>query len=173
MPSRVASFALRPASPDDAERITRSYFAAWCANLAYLFPDGVVAASDPLARLPVFEAWLAADSGFETTVAIDEGGAHLGHTTVRADELVHLFIDPGAQGRGVGHALLEHGESQIAARGANRARLFTLVGNDAAVAFYRSHGWEETEGRQPGEYFGQPMVEQLLVKSLQPATMGP
>ena len=47
-----------------------------------------------------------------------------------------------------------------------RDSLMTLVGNDAAVAFYERHGWSVTGHRVDETYFGEPQTEQELAKDL-------
>lgn len=59
-------------------------------------------------------------------------------------EVYELYVDPQAQGRGGGGALLEAAEGWFVDAGFASAELNTLATNPAAQAFYRSHGWEPT-----------------------------
>ncbi|MCT8161963.1 GNAT family N-acetyltransferase [Pseudoruegeria sp. SHC-113] len=71
------------------------------------------------------------------------GGAATGFSVV-LDDLLHLLIvDPPAQRRGLGAALLGAAETAIAQAGHATARLEIHAGNTAASAFYAAHGWQE------------------------------
>ena len=158
---------IRTARLDDVEAITEYYMRAWQANLAHLFTPGaldVIPESMQQERRETFAMWFAERNRHRTRVAVDDDDRPVGHVTVIADELLHLFIDPQRQGGGVGTALLATGEQLIAEAGHERARLMTLVGNDAAVAFYERHGWSVTGHRVDEVYFGEAQVEQELAK---------
>jgi GNAT superfamily N-acetyltransferase len=160
---------LRPPTLADVETVTGYYFGAWQSNLAHLFAPGALDAipDDVRAeRRATFAKWFGETDGHRSFVAVDEDDLPLGHVTVIGDELLHLFIDPASQGGGVGKALLTAGERMIAEAGHRRARLMTLVGNDAAVAFYERHGWSVTGHRVDETYFGEPQAEQELAKDL-------
>lgn len=161
---------LRAATLADVEVVTDYYFRAWRSNLAHLFAPGALdEIPDKLwtERSAIFARWFGGHDGHRSLVAVSgDGGAPFGHVTVVDDELLHLFIDPGRQGGGVGTALLDAGEQMIADAGYERARLMTLVGNDAAVAFYARHGWSVTGYQVSDTYFGEPQVEQELAKKL-------
>ncbi|MGI8754928.1 MAG: GNAT family N-acetyltransferase [Acidimicrobiales bacterium] len=59
-------------------------------------------------------------------------------------EVYELYVDPLAQGRGGGGALLEAAERWFVDAEFATAELNTLATNAAGQAFYRSHGWEPT-----------------------------
>lgn len=60
-------------------------------------------------------------------------------------ELKHLWVQPTAQGRGLGRALLEELEARAGALGATELVLDTNGSLAAAGAMYRSHGYESIE----------------------------
>jgi ribosomal protein S18 acetylase RimI-like enzyme len=64
----------------------------------------------------------------------------------RTGELYAIYVDPTAQGAGVGTALLTAAVERLAARGFADAMLWTLQGNGLAQAFYARHGWTLDEG---------------------------
>lgn len=97
-----------------------------------------------------------------------------------ADRMWNLYfiaVDPGAQGRGVGGALLEHVETELRAAGEGRARTLVVEtsstdGFQPTRAFYLRHGFvEEARIRQfygPEDHkvvFWKSLVE---TRSLQP-----
>lgn len=78
---------------------------------------------------------------------LDCGPAHPDDTASPEDhvgEVYELYVDPLAQGRGGGAALLEAGETWLRERGFESLQLSVLAENHAAQAFYESHGWTAT-----------------------------
>src|SRR5262245_44482857 len=77
-----------------------------------------------------------------------------------ADEINGLWVDPAAQGRGVGSALLTHGEAQIIAAGYDRAWLSCSGFNLKGQRFYLARGYSlfRSETRQRGSG----VVEEML-----------
>jgi ribosomal protein S18 acetylase RimI-like enzyme len=61
-------------------------------------------------------------------------------------ELYAIYVDPAAQGAGVGSALIEAAVEDLAARRFADAMLWTLQGNGLARAFYERHGWTLDDG---------------------------
>ncbi|MEA2394140.1 MAG: hypothetical protein QOJ82_2031 [Solirubrobacteraceae bacterium] len=56
-------------------------------------------------------------------------------------ELHALYVDPAAQGAGVGSALLDHGEDRLRAAGHARAGLWVFDANAHGREFYERRGW--------------------------------
>ena len=83
-------------------------------------------------------------SDCETVVAVVEG-TPIGHVTVSGHRLVHLFVEPGHQGRGLGRRLLARGEEMISAHGHPALELHARVENVEAIAFYVRQGWTVTD----------------------------
>lgn len=87
--------------------------------------------------------WFQPGSGFETLVAV-LAGLPIGHVTVAGHQLVHLFVDPGHQGTGLGRQLLALGESLLTANGHSEFELHVRVENLNAQSFYEAAGWVTT-----------------------------
>ncbi|AXT84074.1 GNAT family N-acetyltransferase [Aeromicrobium sp. A1-2] len=87
--------------------------------------------------LPSMDVWLA---------AID--GRPVGFVGARDDHVELLYIDPEAQGRGVGPALLTR-----VANGAGPRSVEVYAGNAVGLGFYRSQGFGETR-RDPTDVVG-------------------
>ena len=66
---------------------------------------------------------------------------------------------------GVGRALMDHAESEIAHSGHHQARLETDTFNTQAQAFYAARGYQEA-GRYPDEEWNSDLTTLLLVKPL-------
>ncbi|HVM98659.1 MAG TPA: GNAT family N-acetyltransferase [Caulobacteraceae bacterium] len=81
-------------------------------------------------------------------------------------DFVHALHVRGADARsGVGGALMDHAEAEIAAAGFAAARLETDTFNLASQAFYRARGYREA-GRYPDEQWNSGLTTILLVKAL-------
>lgn len=66
-------------------------------------------------------------------------------------ELAGLYTRPSAWSQGVGHALLTRVENELRAEGWSHAYLWVLAGNDRAIRFYESHGWNADGAEKVGE----------------------
>lgn len=130
---------LRPAVPDDLPAVARVYLAARRAAAGtgtmpvLAHPADVVEThivgldlTDPARR----EIWLAEDAS-----------GVVGWAQVAGDWLDGLYVDPSAQGRGVGATLLDVVKS-VRPEGFG---LWVFVRNRPARAFYARHGLEELE----------------------------
>jgi ribosomal protein S18 acetylase RimI-like enzyme len=72
----------------------------------------------------------------EVWVAEDENGRVLGFAALGDGELGHLYVDPPAQGRGVGAALFAHAQE----RRPDGFRLWVFQENARARRFYEARG---------------------------------
>ena len=77
-----------------------------------------------------------------------------------------LYIDPGALGQGVGHALMSHALSTFAAWGCERATLWVLEGNSRAISFYERQGWRCTGATKVDQSFRPCLVEHEMAVQL-------
>ncbi len=88
--------------------------------------------------------WMLEDFDFvtlgETILVAEDDGHRLGFAAyLPNDNFLHsLFVDPAAQGKGVGSALLQAVQEQFTSTGA----LKCLTQNQRARAFYEHHGWQ-------------------------------
>lgn len=116
-----------------------------------------------------------AAGGTETWVA-DLAGRLAGFVTVGASDdrdagpgtgMVHaLYVDPPAQGAGVGTQLLARGEARLRELGYGHATLWVFAENGLARAFYERHGWavdpdgpgqERPEWTEPSTRYRRPL----------------
>jgi GNAT superfamily N-acetyltransferase len=65
----------------------------------------------------------------------EEGGC--GFIGLREDLVTHLYVEPSAQNRGIGTALLDHAKSLRP----DRLELWVFQKNDGARRFYERHGF--------------------------------
>ncbi|HEX7244977.1 MAG TPA: GNAT family N-acetyltransferase [Solirubrobacterales bacterium] len=82
-------------------------------------------------------------AGFAAFGACRDGDAAEG-----TGELYAIYVDPAAQGAGVGSALLEAAVGELRARGFGEATLWTFAANGLARTFYERHGWRLVAGHQ-------------------------
>ena len=134
---------IRPAGPADAESCATIHIRARDA-MAYL-PRGRHTEAETRAwnRDVVFATQ-------EVLVAEGGDGAILGYLSLDGDWVSNLYVRPGAQGQGVGSALLDAAK----ARRPDGLRLWVFQPNTGAIRFYRRHGFRtvrETDGRDNGE----------------------
>ena len=126
---------LRAAGPEDRATVGEVYLAARRDALPYLpqvHPDEETAA---------FFGGLV-DKGI-VTVAEHEGRV-AGFLALAGDWVEHLYVAPGAQGRGLGSALLAQAQGRR-----ERLQLWVFQRNTRAIAFYEHHGFavaERTDG---------------------------
>jgi GNAT superfamily N-acetyltransferase len=77
----------------------------------------------------------------------DQDGRIAGFAALEGAELRAIYVDPPAQGAGVGGALLGAAVEALRAAGHSEAFLWTFAANGLARAFYERHGWELVPGR--------------------------
>jgi len=69
-------------------------------------------------------------------------GTAMGGWDGRRAYIYHLSVDPGHQRRGIATALMDELEGRFRARGALKAKLQILDGNDVSQAFFAARGYE-------------------------------
>jgi GNAT superfamily N-acetyltransferase len=131
---------LRTARADDVEIIARYHHRCW--------REGYIGLVDPLV-LDVLEVepfvirWRAVltERPHDVIVAtIDD--RPIGHAAIDGPVLTSLYVDPDHWRQGIGRLLLGSAEEALAARGVSTGELWTVVGNERALALYRATGWE-------------------------------
>jgi ribosomal protein S18 acetylase RimI-like enzyme len=136
----MPTFALRPATPDDAEAIAAVWHGSWADGHRGNVPPELEA----YRTLDQFRARVPPRLAMTTVAVID--GAVVGMVMVVDDEIEQVYVTAAARGTGVAAALLAHGEHQIAAAGHPVAWLAVAPGNARARRFYERSGWTDTGG---------------------------
>ena len=112
------------------------------ALFAAMFADGL------FTHAPVFEE---ATAGEQLYVALVDGAIAAFASVWEPDRFIHfLYVSPSYRRKKLASALI----SSLAARCGGQLTLKCLVKNEAAMAFYRSTGWEtvETGSSEDGAY---------------------
>jgi len=156
---------LRRATPDDADQIAGISVRAW--NHAYeeFLDPRVLAERTVASQAERWRGWLA--DGVSDTHVAEVGGLIAGYATVQASrdgdahdavgELSALYVDPSAQGAGLGTRLLADATTRLRASGFTIATLWVFEENGLGRAFYERHGWRpdpEGVGREGADWHG-------------------
>lgn len=124
--------------------------------LAHLFPPGEY----PYPMAEVRQRWRRRLRNGRTRVyVLQRQEQPVGYVAFGEGVIHHLGVLADQHRRGYGSALLEFASLEVYADGATEATLWVLDGNEVARAFYRAHGWTETEERQTAEF--PPFPEEL------------
>jgi ribosomal protein S18 acetylase RimI-like enzyme len=144
---------IRPARAGDAAALAGVQLRAWWRAYGDYVDHDELAAHTVASRT---ERWREILAGGQTQTAVAEvdgrvtGFASVG-VPVHADpepglgELHAIYVDPPAQGAGLGSALLADAEERLRAQGFSRALLCVFEANGLARAFYARHGWRDED----------------------------
>jgi GNAT superfamily N-acetyltransferase len=151
---------IRDARPDDLETLLAIQREASVAGFAKVFPPDRY----PYPTDEVRELWrqTLADPHSDVYVGEHEGEA-VGAVTVDDEFLRQLYVLPAYWGSGIGSTLLEHGLERMRERGATRAKLWTLEGNERGRRFYEGRGWRLTEETRVVPYAPYPIDVQYAI----------
>lgn len=140
---------LRPARPEDAGEVAEVHVRSWQSGYRGLLPDAYLDNLRPEDRVDRY-AFAAADADAPTTVVASRDGVICGFVTtgpsqdldiLDGGEVLALYVDPDAWGRGVGRRLMARARMEFGRRGCTEAVLWVLVGNNRGARFYRADGW--------------------------------
>jgi GNAT superfamily N-acetyltransferase len=160
--------ALRRATPDDAEQIAAISVHGWIHSYAEFLDPRVLAQRTVASQAPRWREWLASEET-ETQVA-EVDGRISGYATVGPSDdadaggdvgqVVGLYVDPPAQGAGLGSRLLVDAISRLSAGGFTTATLWVFEQNGLGRSFYERHGWtvDPTGAGQEGEGWHAPAL---------------
>ena len=138
---------IRRATVDDAEAIARVHVATWQFAYAEIVDPAVLARRDVAERSALWRRVLA--EGRAPVWVAEGGGRVVGFAEVDDGRLVALYVDPVAQGAGVGTRLLAEAEA------AGGAELEVFEANGHGRRFYEARGWRDAG--PAGEHHGRPV----------------
>lgn len=140
---------LRPATPADAEQVARLQARVWARSYADMLPPDALEADAVEQRGARWPAWLT-DAGRHGSVW-EQDGRVVAFSLVGAGrdadaapetgELIALYVDPVAQGAGLGRTLLDEAEQRLRADGYAEATLWVFTENGLARDMYERRGW--------------------------------
>jgi GNAT superfamily N-acetyltransferase len=153
---------VRRAQPRDAEAVAGVHVRSWQVGYGGLLPAEYLEALRPEDRMGRYQ-FDAPDPDLPfTVVAVEDDVIHGFATTGPArdvdalgcGELLALYVDPGAWGRGVGRRLMSEARAELGRRGFSEAILWVLVGNERAERFYVADGWVADDVGRRDEIWG-------------------
>jgi GNAT superfamily N-acetyltransferase len=152
---------IRLATPADARAIAEVQTRAWWRAYQDILDPAYLAERTADAREPEWEQRLLEQpDGLEVALFELEGRVAgfvatsleraVGDVAVSASvgELAALYVDPPAQGAGVGGALHDHALARLAQRGFGDAVLWCFRDNGHARGFYEHRGWALDPGSE-------------------------
>jgi ribosomal protein S18 acetylase RimI-like enzyme len=132
--------------------------------LAHVFPPGQY----PFPLAEVQKRWRRRLRNGRTRVyVLERQDEPVGYVAFGEGTIHHLGVLADRHRRGYGSALLEFASLEVFAEGTPEASLWVLCDNEAARAFYRTHGWTETGERQAAEF--PPYPEELKLVRRNPS----
>ena len=166
---------VRLARAGDADAIGRIQVETWRAAYTGLMPDEAVAGFDVASRQQQWREWLGrTPRPASATFVVEDGGEVVGFASLGASrdeeaeqeaELYAIYLHPSCWDRGIGRALLQRAEESMRSSGFRRAVLWVLDGNERAIRFYETAGWE-ANGRKDDEFQGASVTELRYRKRL-------
>jgi GNAT superfamily N-acetyltransferase len=136
---------IRRATPDDAEAIARVHVATSQFAYADILPGEQIAAMTVADKVSEWQELLG-EGGVVWVAEVE--GAVAGFASLDGEHLTSLYVDPVAQGAGVGTTLLAE------AQRAGARTLDVLADSGQARMFYAARGW--TDAGEGDLYRGQP-----------------
>jgi len=161
------SIALRRATADDLDGIVEVFLGCWHDSYARTLPDRLVRLMSPDRANALWQRVLGEDHGQVVVAAEDDlvrGVTRYARRDDGVGMIYSLYVDPSAQGSGLGARLLAAAESSLATAGATRGLLWVFDANTPSIGFYHRQGWTEDGTTRTTEEFGE--LERRLTKHL-------
>lgn len=150
-PSQVPGLLIRAPVPDDARAIAMLHIRSWQATYRGLLSDGYLSALDgSVERRVAFLSKAIEEQSLAIRVAEVEGlivgwssfGPSRDEDACAGDgELMAIYLDPHAWGRGIGSALWSAVRQWLVDEGYHRVSAWVLDGNQRASRFYQKSGF--------------------------------
>lgn len=140
---------VRTATTRDKIPVARVHVHSWQVGYRGLIPDHVLNLMKPEDRAARY-TFGEVDATSPRTIVATEGHDIVGFATFGASrdvdrpnegEILALYVDPDAWGRGVGHTLMVSARTYLREMSFTMASLWVLEGNQRAIRFYERDGW--------------------------------
>ncbi len=156
---------LRDAAPADLDAVVALFLRCWRESYAEVLPPAAIEVFDEAGAVELWRrALVAPRPGTRGVVALDEdrvvGIIRMGRDPDEPDagHVFSLYVDPRAQGGGVGRRLLDEAVAWLGAQGAATATLWVFEANRRARTFYAMGGWLPDGGERVEPEFDEPEV---------------
>jgi GNAT superfamily N-acetyltransferase len=155
----------REATPEDLAAVTALFLRCWRESYAEVLPPRVIEVFDEASATDLWRRALVTPAAGTRGVVAVEGDRVMGVIRMGRDpdepaagHVFSLYVDPSAQGGGVGRGLLSEAVRWLDAAGCAEATLWVFQANRRARAFYETQGWEPDGGTRVEPAFGEPEV---------------
>lgn len=171
---------MRCATPADIDAIVGVFLACWRGPYADVLPASAVQQMTDERAIQLWSKAFADLGERDEIIVVSSGEDSAARGVARygltggGDQgtLWSLYVDPSAQGSGLGSRLLQTAEEALAKRGAKSASLCVFARNAPSIAFYTHQGWKPLHQDGETRYdFGEPVL--TMTKPLTPAAGSP
>lgn len=145
---------VRPAGAADADAIGRIQVETWRAAYTGLMPEEAIAAFDVESRQELWREWFREPWPRSVVLVAERDGDVVGFVNTGpcrdeegVGELYAIYVLPAAWGAGAGRALITRAEESMRSSGFGDALLWVMDGNERAIRFYETAGWQQ-DGRK-------------------------
>ncbi len=156
---------LREASAGDVDEVAALFLRCWRGSYADVLPAQVIGVFDEAGARELWHRALSRPrAGTRGVVAVEDGRVvgviRMGRDPAEptAGHVFSLYVDPDAQGSGVGRSLMAEAAAWFRSEGLSEATLWVFEANDRARGFYGRHGWSPDGGTRVEPEFGEPEV---------------
>lgn len=157
--------ALRDAAPGDLAAVATLFLRCWRESYADVLSARAIGVFDEMSARELWRPALEAPRpGTRGVVAADDervvGVIRMGRDPDAPDvgHVFSLYVDPDAQGGGVGRRLLDAAVAWFRDEGVPEATLWVFEANRRARTFYALHGWLPDGGARVEPGFDEPEV---------------
>lgn len=156
---------LRETTPADLSAVAGLFLRCWRESYADVLPARAIAAFDETTARELWRGPLVTPRPGTRGVVAVEGDRVVGVIRMGRDpdepgagHVFSLYVDPDAQGGGVGRRLLDAAVGWFRDEGVVEATLWVFEANRQARTFYALHGWLPDGGTRVEPEFGEPEV---------------
>lgn len=162
--SRGSDVTIRAARPEDLAAVADVFLACWRESYADFLPAHVIGLYDEVGARAIWRPSLVGPAA-DISVLVAEGadGSVVGVVRIGRDpgepgagHVYSLYVDPEAQGRGVGARLLAAADDRFGFDGLREVTLWVFAANVAARRFYAREGWRPDGGERVEPAYGEP-----------------
>jgi ribosomal protein S18 acetylase RimI-like enzyme len=174
--------AIRKPEYGELKALSMVHYQAWTHAYKGVYPDWFMATRNPDFFYGLWRTFLDDDTR-PVLVATTDGelcgfvrygrpNASSRPQTARTGEILTMYLLAGHRGNGIGTALLNAAELEMARQGCRDALLFVIQAMPASVGFYEKNGWRITGEPQRADFGGFDPFLLRMEKTLEPSTGG-
>ncbi|MFN8520169.1 MAG: GNAT family N-acetyltransferase [Chloroflexota bacterium] len=156
---------VREATAADVDAVVALFLRCWRESYAEVLPPTAIEVFDEAGAVELWRrALVTPRPGTRGVVAVEGdrvvGIARMGRDPDEPDagHVFSLYVDPRAQGGGVGRRLLDEAVAWLGSAGVTTATLWVFEANRRARSFYALGGWLPDGGTRVEPEFGEPEV---------------